>query len=113
MTERKKELMLEALEKTHNVVTDASKAVGISRHTHYLWMKNDPEYAAAVRAMDEVCLDFAESQLYKLMKNENPTAIIFYLKTKGKDRGYVERSEVVNKKEVIQIEELEAKELEI
>ena len=38
-------------------------------------------------------LDFAESKLYELVDDKHPTAIIFLLKTKGKDRGYVERQE--------------------
>ena len=39
-------------------------------------------------------MDFAESHLYKLVKEGNPAATIFFLKTKGKARGYVERQEV-------------------
>jgi len=39
-------------------------------------------------------LDMAESKLISKIKDGNLTAVIFYLKTKGKDRGYVERGEV-------------------
>ena len=39
-------------------------------------------------------LDYVESRLMSLVKDKNVTAIIFYLKTKGKNRGYVERQEV-------------------
>ena len=39
-------------------------------------------------------MDFVESKLHKQIKDDNTTATIFYLKTKGKKRGYVERREV-------------------
>ncbi len=39
-------------------------------------------------------LDFAESNLKKLEKEGNPAATIFFLKTKGKKRGYIERQEI-------------------
>ena len=35
----------------------------------------------------------AESQLHKQILKGNTSATIFYLKTKGKNRGYVERHE--------------------
>ena len=93
-TEQHKKAMLDALEKSLGVVTSACKTVGIGRTTHYLWMDSDPEYKAAVQELSDVALDFAESQLHKQIKDGNSTATIFFLKTKGKKRGYVERQEV-------------------
>jgi len=86
--------MLDALEKSLGVVTAACKAVGIGRTTHYLWMQEDAEYKKAVEDLNDVAIDFAESQLHKQIKDGNSTATIFYLKTKGKKRGYVERQEI-------------------
>lgn len=96
-TEKKKKLMIEALTKTLGVVTSAAKIVGMERKTHYDWMREDPAYAAAVESIGDVAIDFAESQLHKSIKNGSDTATIFYLKTKGKKRGYIERSELTGK----------------
>ena len=93
-TEQHKRAMLDALEKSLGVVTAACKAVGIGRTTHYLWMQEDAEYKAAVDGLSDVALDFAESKLHKQIKDGNSTATIFFLKTKGKKRGYIERQEV-------------------
>ena len=41
-----------------------------------------------------MAIDFAESQLHKQIRDGNSTATIFFLKTKGKKRGYVERQEI-------------------
>jgi len=90
----KKKALLEALEKSLGVITQACKMAGVHRSTHYEWMKSDAEYKAAVDELSEVALDFAESKLHKLIDQGNPAATIFYLKTKGKHRGYVERQEI-------------------
>jgi hypothetical protein len=90
----KKKAMLEALEKALGVITQACKSVGIHRSTHYDWMQTDDGYRAAVDDIQEVAVDFAESHLHKLIKDGNPAATIFFLKTKGKGRGYVERQEI-------------------
>lgn len=89
-----KKAMIEALEKSLGIVTTAAKAVGIDRSTHYDWYNNDPEYRAAVDSISDIALDFAESQLHKQIKGGEVSSTIFYLKTKGKKRGYVERTEV-------------------
>lgn len=89
-----KKAMIEALEKSLGVVTTAAKAVGIDRSTHYGWYNNDPEYRAAVDSISDIALDFAESQLHKQIKGGEVSSTIFYLKTKGKKRGYVEKTEV-------------------
>lgn len=92
-TTLKKAAMIEALEKSLGVVTTACKQVGIDRGTHYKWLKNDSRYREKVSELTNMALDFAESQLHLQMQNGNVAAIIFYLKTKGKSRGYIEKSE--------------------
>jgi hypothetical protein len=90
----KKKAVLEALRKSLGVVTAACDMCGVPRRTFYGWKDQDPEFKAAVDEINEVAIDFAENALYKLIQEGNPAATIFYCKTKGKARGYVERSEV-------------------
>ena len=111
-TNIKKETMLKCLKQSMGIVSHACEKADVSRTTHYEWYNEDPEYAAQVDSINESCIDFAESKLMELIngaKHEvatakgevlqvqdgpNPTACIFYLKTKGKKRGYVEKSEL-------------------
>ena len=110
-TDINKRLMLEALKSNLGIVSKSCEAVEISRDTHYRWLKEDKEYCEAVSELNERSIDFAEGQLFNLMAGAkkqvvtnqgnvveikdapNATAIIFYLKTKGKNRGYIERIE--------------------
>ena len=89
-----KKKMIEALEKNLGIVSIATQNVGIHRSTHYDWMKNDSDYKKAVDDIHNVCLDFAESKLFDNIRKNRETSIIFYLKTRGKNRGYVERQEL-------------------
>ena len=86
--------LLEALEKSLGVVTTACKIVDCNRSTLYKYYNNDQDFKASVDELQNLTLDFAESQLHQQIKDGNTTATIFYLKTKGKKRGYVERKEV-------------------
>ncbi|MFZ9302869.1 MAG: hypothetical protein ACO239_05830 [Sediminibacterium sp.] len=90
----KKEIFLEVLEKHLGIVSQATKKLNIDRSTPYKWMREDPDFAEKVHEIQNLVLDFTESKLYELIRDGNPTAIIFMLKTKGKDRGYVERKEI-------------------
>lgn len=89
-----KKAMIDALEKSLGIVTSACKAVGISRETHYRWLREDEDYSTSVRSIEDIALDFAESQLHKQIKEGEVSSTIFFLKTKGKRRGYVERQEI-------------------
>lgn len=95
--EQTKEQMLKALEVNLGNVTDACKSTGIARNTHYLWLREDDDYKAQVESIDDIILDFAEKQLYTQISENNTTATIFFLKTKGKHRGYVEKTEIDNR----------------
>jgi len=92
-TALKKKEMIKALVKSLGIVTLACEKVGIERSTHYDWLKADEQYKKIVEDIGDVALDFAESKLHKQIEKENTTATIFYLKTKGKKRGYIERQE--------------------
>lgn len=103
-----KKAILTALETYHGIVTDACGSIGLPRSTFYDWLKSDPEFKAAVDEIQDVALDFVESKLFQKINgvamlgdegevyNQPPsdTAIIFYLKTRGKKRGYIERTEL-------------------
>ena len=90
----KKDSVLKALESSLGVVTVACKAADVPRSTYYKWLNEDEEFATAVKDIENIALDFGESQLHSQMKDGNTSATIFFLKTKGKKRGYIERSEL-------------------
>ena len=88
-----KKAIIEALEQSLGVVTTACKKVGVGRTTFYGWLDSDAEFKKAVEDIQNIALDFVESQLFKNIKEGKSAEMIFYLKTKGKNRGYVERIE--------------------
>jgi len=94
MKHNKKEALLKALEKNLGVVTTACKQTDVSRATYYRWLDEDAEFASEALAIQEVALDFAESKLFEQIQDGSTAATIFYLKTKGKRRGFVERQEL-------------------
>jgi hypothetical protein len=93
-TEHNKKAMLTALENTLGIVTTACKQAGIGRTQFYNWLKEDEDFAAQVKDIENIALDFVESQLYRQIRENNTAATIFYLKTKAKNRGYTERTEI-------------------
>jgi len=110
-TDTIKKAMLESLEKSRGIVSVAANNAGISRDTHYRWLKEDEAYANTVDWINEAAIDHVESKLFEkidgvAIQKQTPkgpviydqppsdTAIIFFLKTRGKKRGYVERTEI-------------------
>lgn len=102
--------------------TEISEALGIARKTLYEWIDKDSDLKTAIEAQEEANIDFTESKLFAriegyehddvhisnfqgkvtitpLIKHypPDPTSIIFFLKTRAKHRGYIERQEVTGK----------------
>ena len=90
----KKESLLKALEQSLGVVTVACKNADIPRSTYYKWLNEDKDFEQQVEDIANIAVDFAETKLHEQIQNGNTTATIFYLKTRGKQRGYVERQEI-------------------
>ena len=84
----------QALQATGGFISLAAQRVGCSTRT----VERRIAASAKLRAqLEEICekkLDLAESSLMKLIKDGNLGAICFYLKCKGKHRGYIERQEL-------------------
>ena len=106
-SDKDKEKFLELLSKNAGNVSRACKAMNINRRTYYNWYENDkePAFKFVVDEIQESLIDNAESQLQMLINEGNPISILFFLKTKAKSRGYVERQEqdITSKGEKISI----------
>ena len=85
--------IVKAYQKKGCNVSAACAALGISRQTFYIRKNSDSELKERLEEADESIIDYAESKLVEAINDGDLTAIIFFLKTKGKKRGYVEKVE--------------------
>ena len=88
---------LQAYEKSLGVLKTACEATGMCRKTIWEWRKKYPEFDEACHECEETAIDFVESRMFKKIdKGEkgSESLMIFYLKTKAKHRGYVEKQEI-------------------
>lgn len=92
--DNKKSQLIDELTKSLGIVSTACKKVGCCRQTFYDYYATDEDFKKQVDDIENITLDFVESKLLSLINENNPTAILFYLKTKGKARGYIERQEI-------------------
>lgn len=92
-TEKLKEYFVGAFQASGGNVSDACKAVKISRVTYYRWRKDDEKFKESCDEVNEMSIDNVESVLYKEALGGNIGAICFFLKTRAKHRGYTERTE--------------------
>jgi len=94
--EQKKKQMVLNMSASLGNVSASIEPLGLTRQTHYDWMKKDAKYAAAIDDVIERDLDFSEAALRKNIQLGKEASIIFHLKTKGKKRGYIETAHVLN-----------------
>ncbi len=92
-TDKDKERFIKALEKSRGNIKNACAAVNISRGLYYKWRDTDPDFKQAAEDINEGEIDVAEDQLRARMDSGDTTAIIFFLKTKGKGRGYSDKAQ--------------------
>lgn len=82
-----------AIRQTAGNISQAAKALGVSRSTVNRRVAESATLKQLVLDTREELVDIAESALRREVLGGNITAIIFTLKTQGKERGYVERQE--------------------
>lgn len=86
--------IVEAIRQERGFVSRAARRLGCSRMTVYRATEKYASVREAIEDAREDMKDTAEAKLYQQIDEGNTTALIFYLKTQAKDRGYVERQEL-------------------
>ena len=102
-TQDNKTLLLKSLQKSLGIVTEACNKSGLSRTQHYKWYKEDKDYRKAVQEIDGMFIDFAETHLKEQIEKGSTPATIFYLKTRGKKRGYGDSLDITSGEEPFKI----------
>lgn len=98
---RPEEYSLEFLEgelrRVNGKVYIAAKAIGCSSKVLYDYINRHPHLKEVVDDARSIIVDKAELALESAITSKQGWAVCFTLKTLGKERGYVERSEVTGK----------------
>ena len=90
---KKQKLFIEHFKKSGNV-SKTCEAIGIGRTTFYNWYKLREDFAQEIDNIKEAVIDSVEDKLFEKIQAGDITAIIFFLKTRAKHRGYTEKYEV-------------------
>lgn len=101
---------LAVFERNLGNISNALKNINIrSRQTYYVWIKKNEHFKNLCEDIKEAQIDYVESKLQENIKKGNLIAQMFYLKTIGKNRGYVEKviNENQNSIEVIDFDFIE------
>ncbi len=88
------ERLCEALRLNRGIPAYAATALGVSRQAVWQYMKKRPHLIEFAADLKETQVDISEAKLFQAIDKGDVRAIIFHLRTIGKDRGYVERTEV-------------------
>jgi hypothetical protein len=81
------ELFLSVLEKSLGIVSIALQKADVSRDEYVGWQDNI-EFKRRLDLISDTSVDYVENKLLALINKGDLSAIQFYLKTKGKKRGY-------------------------
>lgn len=97
-----KEQMLEAIHGSQGLVSKIQRKLEsilgekISWDTTEKWIHKWVDAETAVKNEKEAMLDIAENNIFKEMVNGDTATSKWYLRMKGKDRGYIETQEIHN-----------------
>ena len=86
--------VIDAIQAARGIKAAAARALGCSRQTVTNYIDRYPAVKEAYQEARDTLLDDAESALVALVEKQEWPAVRFLLVTLGKDRGFVERSEI-------------------
>ena len=86
------EHFLQTMEKSLGILSVALQKSEVSRQEYDGWLENK-EFIRRLEIVKETAVDYVENKLLTKINTGDLQAIQYYLKTKGKKRGYVERTQ--------------------
>ena len=89
-----KKAIIEALRACGGWQSQAAKKLNITQGALSQRISGNPEIRQALDEIKEQYLDLAESKLMAAVNDRELGAICFYLKCRGKERGYIEKVQV-------------------
>jgi hypothetical protein len=92
--EGSKRYFLYAIKLCKGNISNAAKMIGIGRRNHYLYCDDDPSYLERAEDITEFVIDHVEDKLMNRIDRGDTTAMIFWLKCRGKKRGWIEKTEI-------------------
>jgi len=91
-----KPAIIKAIRNSYGNITIIAERLGCERMTIYNWLQKDEEIAQMIKDEREKIVDLAESKLVSKVEEGSETMIALVLKTLGRERGYVEKQNIVN-----------------
>lgn len=101
----------DTLQKSMGNISVAARSLGMTRNALYQRIRRTPQLKTILDDARESLVDVAESALYSAVTKKEGWAVCFTLKTIGKSRGYIERTELIQRTEETPLEEMSDVEL--
>jgi malate synthase len=87
-------IIIKALEENCSILVNTAQTIGCSRQQLKTWIDRDPELTAGYNEGKERFKDLVEHQMLKNIKEGKEASLIFYAKTKMRDRGFIEKQDM-------------------
>ena len=101
--------MLDAIKGSQGLVTKIQRNLEEITHETWGWetvrnyLDKWPECEVAIKAEKEAMLDLAENNIFKELSRGDSKTSKWYLRMKGKERGYVETQEIITNADPLNI----------
>lgn len=86
--------MVETIYESKGILAIAARKLACTRQTVHNYVNRYATVKAALEDARETNVDYVEGKLMQAIDSGNIAAIMFFLKTQGKNRGYIERQEI-------------------
>lgn len=93
------EQMITAIRESNGILAVSARKLGCSRQTVHNYVNKFATVRDAYHDARETNIDYAEGKLMKAIDKGSVPALMFFLRTIGRHRGYVERQELAGVKD--------------